>query len=366
MMKRERKNPVDFSISRRLLAGGLWLGVAALAVTACNDIAPPFSITGTGGLEGLVFFDAAEDGIFDPSDGDFAVPGVGIAVQPRGTGSNIATVTSGADGRFTFADIPIGTHDLLFDTLTVPAGVVICQNPMQVTVVIGATRFNNVQGRAGCLITIAAAKDLPLGTFVVVRGVITATPGQVESGNWWIEDATAGAHGFSGALDAANLSVGDQVEIGAITGQFSNDFEFISPITVREVVAGFDPNPQPVLTTTGAIAASGADFTDPLQGAFVRLENVQFTVMFGGTAGGNIQNGGMDDGTGGAIIRIDDGVADRNTLNTIFTVGTCYNLNGFGANFAGSGQIFLRSLDDSARAPSDSVGTLFDFEEVGC
>lgn len=355
MMKRERKNPrVESSILKRLTFGGLVLGVAALAVTACNDIAPPFSLTGVGGLEGLLFFDAAEDGIFDPSDGDFAVAGVGIAIQQRGTGSNIAAVTSAADGRFTFADVPIGTHDLLFDTLTVPAGVVLCQNPMQVTVVVGATRFSNVQGRAGCLITIAAAKDLPLGTFVVVRGVVTSAPGQVEGSNWWIEDATAGAHGFSSGLDAAGLNVGDRVEIGTITGEFSNDFQLTSPITVREVVVGFDPNPQPVLTTTGAIAASGADFTDPLQGAFVRLENVQITVAFGGTAGGNIQNGGMDDGSGGAIIRVDDGVVDRNTLNTVFTVGTCYNLQGFGANFAGSGQIFLRSLDPA------------DFEVVTC
>ena len=189
---------------------------------------------------------------------------------------------------------------------------------------------------------------------MVVRGVVTAAPGQVETGNAWMEDATAGAHIFSGVLDAAGLSVGDQIEIGAITGQFSNDFEFINPLTLREVVPGFDPDPQPLVVTTTEVAASGADFTDPIQGAFIRIEGAQFTGAFGTTPGGNIQNGAIDDGSGAAIIRVDDGVADRNTLNTIFTVGTCYNLQGFGANFAGSGQIFLRSIDPA------------DFEEVAC
>ncbi len=45
-------------------------------------------------------------------------------------------------------------------------------------------------------------------------------------------------------------------------------------------------------------------------------------------------------------IRVDDGVADRNSLDTIFSVDTCYNINGFAANFQGTGQIFPRSLAD--------------------
>lgn len=356
-MTRETENPVvESSIFRRLAVGSAGLGLAALlTVTACNDIAPPFTIDGTGEVEGLVFFDASEDGIFDPSDGDFAVQGVGIAVRRRGTEDVLSggSTSSDAGGRFSLTGLPVGTHDMQIDTLTVPAGMAICQNPLQVSVFVDETRFSSIAGRPGCLITIAEAKELPLGSFVVVRGVVTAAPGQVETSNSWIEDATAGAHIFSGALDAAGLSVGDQIEIGATTGQFSNDFELLSVI-LREVVPGFDPSPTPLVVTTAEVAASGADFTDPIQGAFIRIEAVEFVGAFGTTPGGNSQNGAIDDGSGGAIIRVDDGVANRNDLNTIFTVGTCYNLQGFGANFAGSGQIFLRSLDPA------------DFEEVAC
>ena len=104
----------------------------------------------------------------------------------------------------------------------------------------------------------------------------------------------------------------------------------------------------PTLTTTTEIAASGADFTDPLQGAFIRVEAAELTAPFGT---GNIQNALIDDGSGETIIRIDDGVANRNTLNDMFSVGTCYDINGFGANFFGAGQIFPRSLADIVEVP---------------
>ncbi|MFQ5703622.1 MAG: hypothetical protein ACE5HT_06340 [Gemmatimonadales bacterium] len=321
--------------------------LALVAMVGCDtDIDPPLKIEGMGALEGLAFFDASEDGIFDPSDGDFALDGLGIAIQERGTGQTIAgaTTQSDASGRFSFTGLPAGTHDMLIDTLTVPTGVNICQNPLQVTIFLGETQFTELAGRPGCLITIAAAKELGSGgDFVVVKGIVTSFPGQIDASRTYIEDATAGALIFSGALEGQGINIGDQIEIGANTGEFSNDFEFLNPI-LRSVFPGAVVDPQPRLVTTAAIAASGADFTDPIQGAFIRVEKAQLIAQFG-SGSLNIQNGQIDDGSGATIIRVDDGVADRNSLTTIFTVGTCYNFQGFGANFGGGGQIFLRSTD---------------------
>lgn len=349
--------PRNLTRLRKVLLGTGMISLALLV--ACQDVDPPLNVTGNGDVEGLVFFDASEDGVFDPSDGDFAVQGVGVAVRERGTEENFGTATSGADGRFEVAGVPIGTHDLFIDTLTVPANMSVCENPLRVSVFRGETSFGSVNARPGCLITIAAAKDLPLGTFVIVKGIVTSFPGQIDGGHTYIEDETAGGLIFSGSLEGLGIEIGDQIEIGATTGDFSNDFEFLSPI-LRSTIPDVD-DPEPAIVTTADIAASGADFADPIQGAFIRVEAAQLTGAFGSI--GNEQNAPLDDGSGGTVVRVDDGVADRADLNTIFTAGSCYNLNGFGANFNGQGQIFPRSLTDSAMVNGEWK---LDFEEVPC
>lgn len=331
------------------LAGTALLTV--LALSACeDDPAPPFAIEGTGAVEGLVFFDVSEDGLFDPADGDEALAGVNVAVQERGTGETFASgsAQSGTDGRFRVDGLPAGTHDLLIDTLSVPEGVSICQNPLQVTVILDQPRFAEVRGRPGCLITIAEAKELTLGEFAIVRGVVTSAPGQIEGSVTYIQDETAGSKIFSGSLEGQGIEVGDQIEIGAIAEAFSNDFNFENA-TVRQIIPDVGA-PDPQLVTTAEIAASGSDYTDPIQGLFIRLEAAELTTAFG-DGNLNIQNGLIDDGSGAVTIRIDDGVADRNSLNDLLSVGTCYDIVGFGANFNGTGQIFPRSLDDIEEVP---------------
>lgn len=327
----------------------VFLLLAGLA--ACeDDIAPQFAPTGTGAVEGLVFFDVVEDGVYDPAAGDVPVEGVRVAVQDRGTGETFSggTATSGSDGRFLVASLPAGTHDLLVDTLSVPDGVTICQNPLQVNVYIDETQFSRIRGRAGCLITIAEAKEAPLGEFVIVRGIVTSSPNQIDPGFTYIQDGTAGARIFGATLDGLGIEVGDQLEIGATAAAFSNDFNF-EGATFRALTKDVD-TPTPQLTTTGAIATSGTSYTDPLQGAFIRVEKAEIVAAFG-AGGANSQNGQIDDGSGATIIRVNDGVAAPGDLNTIFTVGNCYNINGFGANFAGAGQIFPRSLADIEEVP---------------
>ena len=341
---------MDSNMLLRVRSGIRWFGLAAIAaMVGCDtDIDPQVKLDGTGDIEGFLFFDVAEDGLFDPSDGDFAVAGIGITLRDRGTDVTLqgsSTQVSAADGRFSFTNIPAGTHDMSFDTLTVPDSVSICENPIQVTVFIGETRFAEVAGRPGCLITIAEAKALGSGgDFVVVRGLVTSFPGQVETGRAFIQDATAGALIFGATnLDGIGIQIGDQLEIGANTGEFSGDFEFLNAV-FRDSVQGVDPNPQPDTVTTAELDASGATFTDSLQGRFIRIEKAELVTQFG-SGSLNIQNGLIDDGSGIVIIRVEDGVANRNDLVNLFTVGLCYNFQGFGGVFAGDAEIFLRSMD---------------------
>ena len=141
--------------------------------------------------------------------------------------------------------------------------------------------------------------------------------------------------------------MGDQIEVGGNTVIFSGQFELTS-VVLREVVPDVT-TPIPLLVTTADIAASGPDPFDDLQNRFVRVENAELLEAF--SASGNSQNSTIDDGSGAVVIRVDDGVADRNELDNILTVGACYDINGFAANFNGAGQIFPRSLDDIVEVP---------------
>ena len=163
----ERNSMIDQTRSVR------WVATIAIALgfAGCADVAPPLSLAGTGSVEGFLFFDASEDRVFDPSDGDSALVNVGIAIRNRGTQDTFGSATTGADGRFTVTSVPIGTHDLFIDTLTVPAGISICQNPLQVTVFLDESQFSEVPGRPGCLITVGDAKAAAVGEFVIVREI---------------------------------------------------------------------------------------------------------------------------------------------------------------------------------------------------
>lgn len=325
--------------------------VATALWAACEDPAPPLEIEGTGSVAGLVFFDKNEDGIFDPSDGDAAVPGVDLVVRDRGTGDVLGpTETSGADGRFEIDGLPLGTHDLFVVESSVPDSVSICQNPIPVNVFKDESSFAEVRGRPACLITIAEAKELPLGSFVIVRGFVTSSPGQIET-NWvfiqdgQLEDGGAGTRLIASALSGLGIEIGDRVEIGGVTGAFSNDFEIATDVVLRDLTEDVATLASDTVTTQ-ELSDSGTDYKNPLQGALVTVVAAELVAAFGNAPGGNIQNGVIDDGSGTTIIRIDDGVADRNTLNDLMTVGACYDITGFGANFAGSGQIFPRSTED--------------------
>ncbi|MBI4410111.1 MAG: hypothetical protein HY561_10415 [Gemmatimonadetes bacterium] len=344
--------PFDRTVIRRraVTVALAFTPLLALGATCDDEPAPPFDISGTGDLAGFIFFDANEDGRFDPSDGDFAVSGVGVEVRERNTTSAFSggQAQTDASGQFLIEDLPVGTHDLFIDESTVPAGVNICANPVNVSIFVNEPQFVSIDGRPGCLIPIAEAKTKPLGEVVVVRGIVTAFPGQIENNFTYIEDETAGLFIFGSALMGKGIEVGDLIEVSGTTTVFNGQFEITGPV-LRVHLKGVAV-PTPRLVTTAEIAASGSDPLHDLQNRFVRVEKARLTGAFGVT---NVQNAPIDDGSGAAEMRVDDGVADRTQLNTIFTVGKCYSMNGFAANFRGTGQFFPRSLADVQEVPCE-------------
>ncbi|MFO7895019.1 MAG: DUF5689 domain-containing protein [Longimicrobiales bacterium] len=337
---------------KQRMAGG-WgvLALAALAVTACDpDPAPPFEIEGTGGVEGFLFYDADQDGSFSALAGDYEVVGADVVIFERGTQQAFsgASATTDGSGLFTVTGLPAGTHDLMIDTTTIPSEVAFCQNPVPVTVYLGEVPRYDVAGRAGCIITIAEAEQLDptAGEYVTVSGIVTSYPGQVDNSFTWIEDSSGGIQIYSSALEGRTppIEIGDRIEVSGTVSEFADQLQIAGAVTLNaheeDVLA-----PVPTSTTTAEVAAAGPDPTDPLQGKLVTLTGVEVTAAFG-SGSLNEQNAHIDDGSGQTILRVDDGVADRGQLNTLFPVGSCYDITGVVGSFGGDGQVFPRSTDD--------------------
>jgi len=342
----------------RKLAGrsAVPLLLAAALLGGCEpDTAPPFSIDEPGAVEGLLFFDADEDALFDPSDGDYALQGVKLTFRVRGTDQVLAngTVTSDAQGRFSLTGLPAGTHDAYIDPTTLPAGVLLCANPVQVTVEPGVTRFFRLQARGGCLVLIGDAEQLDPNTapVVVLRGIVTSAPNMLRSGGdyTYIQDASGGVRIFGSSLATLGLEVGDRLEVSGTLGLFSGDLQISNP-TVRDIDKAFGAI-TPAATTTGAIAAAGPSPKAPLQGSLVKVTRAKITGAFG-SGGINNRNAIIDDGSGATQIRFESGLYTAPAdLPAAYPVGKCYDITGVVGNFNGAGQLFPRTRSDVVEVP---------------
>jgi hypothetical protein len=346
--ERAGESPVGaFPAYRRLVPVTL-LAVAAL-FAACEDVAPQFEIDGTGSVEGFLYFDADEDRVFDPSDGDSGLSDIGVSALVRSTDDVLASTTTGSDGRFAIPGVAPGTIELLFDDSSVPEGVFICQNPVQTTVFIGEPAYTEVAARPACLVDILDVQETgQAGDFVIVEGIVTAFPGMFDEGDGAIQDETGGIWLFDGTLEGAGLEVGDLVELGGTVSLAVESLQ-LTGVEIREIVKGVGAL-TPEETTTGAIAAA-SDPRDPLQNRLVTVRAAELTTDF--SSGGD-RNANLDDGSGSTIIRVESGISDSGSaiLTTLgMTVGNCYDVTGIVGAFFGDGEIFPRSVADVVEVP---------------
>jgi uncharacterized repeat protein (TIGR01451 family) len=78
-------------------------GYREYEVFGAGDPPPP------GVIGDLVWLDVVADGSYDPQDGDQPLPGVTVVLR-NGAGAQIATSTTGIDGKYLFTDLPTGDY----------------------------------------------------------------------------------------------------------------------------------------------------------------------------------------------------------------------------------------------------------------
>lgn len=331
------------NINNTFMRTAALLALLAGASACAEDVADPFQVRETGGIQGRLFFDANENGFFDPLGGDRLLTGVKVELRERGSTRPIGkTDTTDVSGHFGLTDIPLGTYDLYLDPADAPE-VKFCQNPVPVTVYSREVQFSAVSGRSACLVIIADAEAQPIGTPVIVRGVVTSSPGQVQSGFTQIEDESGGIKIFDRDLEGQGIEVGDRIEIAGNLGVFGDTELQLTDVTLNRVVADFT-TPVPSATTTGAISAAGSNAKHPLQGRFVVVRKAKLLTGF--TLGGG-RNAQIDDGSGVAELRVASGVvSSAGDIGARFTVGRCYDIVGVVGSFRGTGQLFPRTTSD--------------------
>ncbi|MFW6206924.1 MAG: hypothetical protein ACOC5J_03215 [Gemmatimonadota bacterium] len=318
-----------------------------MALGACEaEIAPPFEVEGTGWVEGHLFLDTEGNGRFDPGAGDEALPGVDVEARERGTTRTFGSpVTTDAEGRFTVQGLPPGTHDVFVIESTVPEGVVVCQNPVPTSVYRDEPTGLSIGAREACLISIAEARELGVGEFVNIRGIVTSHPGQVRSSYVYLQDATGGIQFFTSALNDAGLEIGDLIDVSGTLGEFNSTLQLES-VQLNDVEPGVGA-PAPTELTTAEIMSDGPNVGGPLQGLLAVVRGAELQSPF--DSGGS-RNATIDDGSGGAVLRVESGVVSGNgdaILDALgLQVGACYDIVGMVGAFGSEGQLFPRSGDD--------------------
>lgn len=315
---------------------------AAALLAGCEpDTAPPFTIDETGAVEGLLYYDADNDNVFDPSDGDYSLQGVKVRFTVRGDTTQVyATATSDAQGRLRVEGLPAGTADALFDLATLPGGVQVCENPQPVTVLPGQTRFFRVETRNACLILADEVRELTpdVGARAAVRGIVTVRQGAFRADNAYLQDASGGIQIF-GVPAGLGLVEGDVVEAGGVVGEFNGEIQLETLTSVRKV--GTAELITPALVTPEEFQSR--EFESDL----VRMEDLKVVTVGAADAQGRFSVR-VDPATGPADYTFDLRIEGTGTGLTPanFTVGSTYDVVGIASVFSSNAQLKPRKPAD--------------------
>ena len=329
-------------------SGALLASAAQPAVTAPfagADVAAEFRFVYLpGSIAGLIYRDDNGNGSYDAGT-DTPGGGMSVALFAGSTVSadTLASLITGADGRFGFDRLRVGPHTI---AIRPPSDIlqIVGDTIQTIAVPPAAAATLDVQFTGTLVIPIAQAKQ-DSGSIVTIEGVVTVAQGTYRTDNAYMQDTSAGVQIFN--LDPAlGLLLGDSVRVTGRMGAFAGELEIVridaaTPPTVAVLGAGTVPAPRRV---TGA-EVNGRTF----EGSLVSVLNAKLTAAPGGTTGG--YNLRFVDAAGDSFtVRIESPVATV-VPRAFWTAGAGYNLTGALGSFNGTAQL-------KPRGPSDILGVV--------
>jgi hypothetical protein len=245
-----------------------------------------------GTLRGRVFEDRNGTNAFDA--GDVPLEGVGFRILPAGVGGEVAvTLTSGADGRFSTASLPVGSYTVEPVAETLPSGLSVrALEPSPVVVTAGAA-VDVVVALGFPTLSPAAARDLPSGAGAFVRGVVLNAPGAHGDGAVHLL-AEGQALRIPGILPPS-VQPGDQVRVRGTLGRFLGQ-----PVLEggQPFIEGSAAIPAPTIVSSGEAAAAAGGSRD------AQLVQVRDVVVQEVLQEGEVWRVRVDDGSGDLVVRV--------------------------------------------------------------
>jgi phosphatidylserine/phosphatidylglycerophosphate/cardiolipin synthase-like enzyme len=189
------------------------------------------------------------------------------------------------------------------------------------------------------LITIDAARQLPLGSIVTIRGIVTNGPelGLIR----YLQDPTAGIGLYSNSV--ASYVPGDSIEVTGTTVDFNGLLE-LSPITSATLISS--SNPLPALQVF-----SPAQLDETNEGELVQINGVVFANGGSSVAGGASYNFSFGSETSSMYVR-----SNSPLVGEILPTGAC-NLIGIASQYQANFQLLVRYAADIISLGSINIVT---------
>ncbi len=170
-----------------------WLAVlAAAAMAACSNAGESriLSVSTTGIVKGLVYFD--KDGDRTLSAADDSVKNIRVRLLSLNGADTVSTAVTAVSGQYRVANVPVGTYRVSLDTTTLVDTAVIAQlDSTQITVLPNDSTFVII-GVGYPHVSIRKARTtVPLGHRVFIEGIVLNAPGNFSDTTMHVQDTSA-------------------------------------------------------------------------------------------------------------------------------------------------------------------------------
>ena len=298
-----------------------------------------------GTVTGLVFRDLNGNGSFEAGT-DITAAGLAVRLTRDSAGTQLVqSTTLAANASYTFETVAPGTYFVQYAT---PSGFTFGAAGTSRRVTVAPRRATTLNATFATITTpIATVRTLPVGTPVLIGGILTSRPGQMGTGpsaEVWVQDETGGVAVFGGpTADSTRLLVGTRVEVSATVAAPFNGQLQVGTTAAPPTYLVLGP-----ATPVAPVAQTGMQVNArTLEGRLVSLAGWRVTSIPTGTGAAFTVLGVAPDGQT-VQLRVGSNLGGITRAN--FAVGATYTITGVLSQFNTTAQV-------KPRTPADIVVT---------